>query len=90
MYRLPRPDDILFRYCVMAKGVSRDNQNELVQEIIQEATGEELATLSTIAQQVSTMSEEILELFENSLALIPDHRWTASDARTSPWMSQNL
>ena len=73
----------------MAKGVSRDNQNELVQEIIQEATGDELATLSTIAQQVSAMSEEILELFENSLALIPDHRWTAADARASAWMRPN-
>ncbi|KAL3914093.1 MAG: hypothetical protein SGARI_000312 [Bacillariaceae sp.] len=90
MYRLPRPDDILFRYCVMARGVSRDNQNELVQEIIQEATGDELATLSTIAQQVSMMSDDILELFENCLSLIPDHRWTAEQAGRSQWMRPNV
>jgi serine/threonine protein kinase len=86
MYRLPRPEDILFRYCIMARGLSRDMHNDLVQEIVQEASGEEVMTLTTIAQQISLLSDELLELFENSLALIPDHRWTAEDAATSRWM----
>jgi hypothetical protein len=88
LYRIPRPDDILFRYCIMARGLSRDMHNELVQEIITEASAEELLSLNTVAHKISGMSQELLELFENTLALNPDDRWTIEQVARCSWMQQ--
>lgn len=60
--------------------------NELVQEIIAEASAEELMSLNTVAQRISAMSTDLLELFENTLALNPDDRWTADQAARCRWM----
>ncbi|KAG7369025.1 serine/threonine protein kinase [Nitzschia inconspicua] len=86
LYRIPHPDDILFRYCIMAKGLSRDMHNELVQEIIAEANPEDLMSLNTVAQRISSMSMNLLELFENALALDPDDRWTIEEVAACRWM----
>jgi serine/threonine protein kinase len=86
LYRLPRPDDILFRYCIMARGLSRNSRNELVQEVLQGANQEEFVMLSTIALHINGMREDLLELFEKSLALNPDQRWGSEHASQSRWM----
>jgi hypothetical protein len=89
LYRIPSPDDILFRYCIMARGLSRDMQNELVQEVMAEANSTELISLSTVATKISVMSTDLLELFENTLALNPDDRWTAEQAASCRWMQSD-
>jgi serine/threonine protein kinase len=86
LYRFPRPDDILFRFCIMARGLSRDMNNELVQQVIQEASVEERASLSIVALYIRSMDLDLLELFERCLALSPDARWTSIDAAQSDWM----
>jgi serine/threonine protein kinase len=86
LYRIPRPDDILFRFCIMARGLSRDMHNELVQEVIAEANPEELLLLNSAALQIGGMNMGLLELFENTLALDPDVRWTIEQVAVCQWM----
>lgn len=87
LYRTPRPDDILFRYCIMARGLSRDRANELVREIISGVDKlEDMNMLNTITQHIINMPEDLLELFENSLSLIPEQRWGSGEASTCRWM----
>ena len=87
MYRSPRPDDILFRYCIMARGLSRDRHNQLVEEIANEVDGkEDIHMLAVASQQINKMGIDLLELFENSLSLIPEQRWGMEEAAQSRWM----
>lgn len=89
LYRFPRPDDILFRYCVMARGLSRDRQNELVQEIVAECTdAQEMYMLNAVMLQIQKMPNDLLELFENSLSLIPEERWGCEDASRCEWVQR--
>ena len=84
MYRSPRPDDILFRYCTMARGLSRDRHNQLVEEIANEVDGkEDIHMLAVASQQINKMGIDLLELFENSLSLIPEQRWGMEEAAQS-------
>lgn len=56
MYRSPRPDDILFRCCIMARGLSRDRHNQLVEEIANEVDGkEDIHMLAVASQQINKM-----------------------------------
>jgi serine/threonine protein kinase len=87
LYRSPRPDDILFRYCIMARGLSRDKHNKLVDEIVNEVDGkEDIHMLAVASQQINKMGVDLLELFENSLSLIPEQRWGMEEAAQSRWM----
>jgi len=87
LYRTPRPDDILFRYCIMARGLSRDRQNYLVQEIMNEVDNDkEVHMLNTVSQQITNMGVDLLEMFENSLSLNPEQRWGSEEAVQCRWM----
>ena len=89
MYRSPRPDDILFRYCIMARGLSRDRHNQPVEEIANEVDGkEDIHMLAVASQQINKMDIDLLELFENSLSLIPEQRWGMEEAAQSRWMKR--
>jgi len=81
LYRSPRPDDILFRYCIMARGLSRDRHNQLVQEIANEVDSKEDAhMLTTVSQQITNMEVDLLEFFENSFSLNPKQRGGSEQA----------
>lgn len=87
LHRFPRPDDILFRYCIMAKGLSRDRHNELVKEIVAELNdAQEIYMLNAVIQHIQNMPYDLLELFENSLSLIPEQRWGSEEASHCQWM----
>jgi len=87
LYRFPRPSDVLFRYCIMARGLSRDRHNQLVQEIANEVDSKEDAhMLNTVSQQITNMEIDLLELFENSFSLSPEQRWGSEQAAQSRWM----
>lgn len=87
LYRFPRPDDVLFRYCVMARGLSRDRENELVQQVCAEMTDtQEIIMLREVILQIQKMPMDLLELFENSLSLIPEQRWGSEEAARCRWM----
>ena len=87
LYRSPRPDDILFRYCILARGLSRDRHNELVKEIVEDLTdAEDMYSVNTVMQHILNIPHDLLELFENSLALIPEQRWGSEEASNCRWM----
>ena len=68
-------------------GLSRDRQNELVQEIVAECTdAQEMYMLNAVMLQIQKMPNDLLELFENSLSLIPEERWGSEDASRCEWM----
>ena len=87
MYRSPRPDDTPFRYCIMARGLSRDRHNQLVKEIANKVDGkEDIHMLAVASQRINRMGIDLLELFENSLSLIPEQRWGMEEVAQSQWM----
>lgn len=90
LYKLPYPPDPLFRYCIMARGLSRDMNNEQVQEVASEVEGDERWMLNAVADQISTMSLPLLELFENTLNLYADRRWTRQQVLQCQWMRMDL
>jgi hypothetical protein len=58
----------------MTRGLSPNSQNELVQDVVEGANQEEFVMLRIIAPH-DGIREDLLELFEKSLALNPDQRW---------------
>ena len=87
MYRSPRPDDTPFRYYIMARGLCRDRHNQLVKEIVNEVGGkEDIHKLAVASQRINKMGFDVLELFENSLSLIPEQRWGMEEIAQSRWM----
>mmetsp|Transcript_110523 Transcript_110523/g.226099 ORF Transcript_110523/g.226099 Transcript_110523/m.226099 type:complete len:393 (-) Transcript_110523:49-1227(-) len=87
LYRFPQPDDILFRYTIMARGLSRDRHNELVREIIEELNNvDDIYAFNTAMQRIQNLPYDLLELFENALSLIPEQRWGVEEASRCRWM----
>jgi hypothetical protein len=75
----------------MARGLSRQfGTNELVSEVLGETTATEFLEVSTIAQKIMTLSPQVLELFEHTLALRPDHRWTREQVLECKWMTMPM
>ena len=71
----------------MARGLSQNRQNELIQEIIAELTdAQEIYMLQAVILQIQKMPMDLLELFENSLSLDPGQRWGTEEAARSRWM----
>ena len=71
----------------MARGLSRDRQNYLVQEIMNEVDNDKEAhMLNTVSQQITNMGVDLLEMFENSLSLNPEQRWGSEEAVQCRWM----
>jgi serine/threonine protein kinase len=91
LYYLPGPQDVLFRYCIMARGLSRQfGTNEMVSEVLGETTVPEFLKVSKIAQKIMTLSPQVLELFERTLALRPDRRWTREQVLECDWMTMPM
>ena len=71
----------------MARGLSRDRHNQLVKEIANKVDGkEDIHMLAVASQRINRMGIDLLELFENSLSLIPEQRWGMEEAAQSRWM----
>lgn len=89
MYNLPHPNDLLFRYCIMARGLSPDLNNEMVQEVLgeMEVDGEWQSYVTSVRQSIATMSPPLLVLFGNTLNLFADRRWTCGQVMQSEWMT---
>jgi len=92
LYTIPRPDDICFRYAILAKGLSSELTNPLVEKILveEEMSPLEFLELSQLVQAISKLSPDLLELFQKSLTLQPQERWTRQDILQSRWMQQSM
>jgi serine/threonine protein kinase len=86
MYNIPHPDDNLFKYCVMAQGVSR-HSTELCREAMNEAGNpSQKFAVNRIARKIRSLTPSLKLMFENSLSMNPDDRWTLEDIRKCEWM----
>jgi serine/threonine protein kinase len=87
MYNFPHPDDNLFRYCVMAQGVSTNPVNGLSQEVMDEVTNPlEITAIMRIARGIRSLTPPLLLLFEKSLSMNPEERWTLEDIQNCEWI----
>ena len=71
----------------MAGGLSRNMHNPLVQQVAQEASPNELVHINEAALRITNLTEELLEMFENTLRLDPNARWTRQDVLQCEWMN---
>jgi serine/threonine protein kinase len=86
-YLVPHPSDILFRYCIMARGLSQTLVNELVIEVLGETNPQQFLDVCNVAQSIMGLSPQVRELFENTLCLRPDQRWTIEHILNCEWMT---
>jgi serine/threonine protein kinase len=86
MYSFPHPDDNLFKYCVMAQGVSR-NSTKLCREVMNEVIDpSQKSAVKRIARKIRLLTPPLKLLFEKSLSMNPDDRWTLEEIRSCEWM----
>jgi serine/threonine protein kinase len=90
LYYQPLPNDILFAFCIMAKGLSNDPVLEAVQQLFAESDETQTALLLRINQRIISLSPQLRQLLSNVLTLNPFERWTRQDVLSSEWMTMNL
>jgi serine/threonine protein kinase len=92
LYHFPHPEDHLFRYFVLARGISAMPENELTREVLLELeeqgpTGAwTSSSLQELSQRCKALSPQALELLEGIIRVTPHHRWTLRDVRQSKWL----
>ena len=91
MFRLPIPQDLNFRYFILAGGISSTPQNERTVEILldlaDDDNNEDRQELWNKAQKCLGLSPEALELFQGVLQVTPHIRWTEHQVETCRWMT---
>ena len=89
LYEQPEPGNILFRYFILAKGLSNTPVNERTVEILSEiSSAEERSSLQSIAEKCLRLSPEVLTLLEGMLRVAFQKRWTAKEIHQSTWIQQ--
>jgi hypothetical protein len=67
--------------------VSRNPTNELCREAMNEVNNPSQKTaIKRIARKIRSLTPNLKLLFENSLSMNPDDRWTLEDIRNCEWM----
>jgi len=77
------PNDVRFRYLVLAKGLSRVPMNERMIEILDEPV---VSDLRNLAEQCVNLDPAVSDLLEGILRLDPNQRWNTSQAKHCPWL----
>jgi serine/threonine protein kinase len=83
LYEIPSLHDLSFQYFIWAGGLTNKKPNT---PFLHEAPI--FRHLSYLAKTfVSGMSDELKDLFENTLCVKPDSRWSMDQILDSPWMT---
>jgi serine/threonine protein kinase len=86
LYRMPHPGDIMFRYFILARAISRTPVNERTVEVLMELEDAEQTSLWSVASKCMSLSHEVLDLLEGVLRMSMQDRWTSDDVANCPWM----
>jgi serine/threonine protein kinase len=86
LYQHPAPGNILFRYFILAGGLSNTPVNERTVELLMEVDDAERCSLQTIAEKCMGLSPDALTLLEGLLRVAPQKRWTTHEIRESAWI----
>eukprot|EP00980_Cylindrotheca_fusiformis_P008440 scaffold1784_cov116-Cylindrotheca_fusiformis.AAC.20 len=91
VYSRPLPDDSLFAYCIMCKGLSNEPVDEDIRLLVEELNKEhrDLLLLRDIAERIKALSPQLRELLGNVLSLDPKTRWDRDKVLNSEWMLMN-
>ena len=91
LYRRPRPDDLFFRYNIMARALARQPVNERTVEVLQGL--QQLPNGHAMLQELMHRAMvhlglpwEATELLEHLLQPAPQHRWSLAQARNSAFV----
>jgi serine/threonine protein kinase len=85
--RTPTDEDPLFRYFILARGISSDMDNELLAEAFASIDDpQEQADLSVLVEKYRLLSPEVVDVFEAVLRVPLWTRWKLNDVATSAWM----
>jgi serine/threonine protein kinase len=92
-YRLPLQQDLLYLYFVWAGGISTTPDNDRSRLLLQQMVNSpalvrsrQFEELDELARKVENFSPELLQLFENTLCVSSEQRWTADQILSSAWM----
>jgi serine/threonine protein kinase len=88
--QFPYPGDIRFRYLVLAGGLSQNVANERALEVLDDPSTLKCFRLDRIARKILTLTPQVLELFENTLRMRPEERWTIEEIIRCEWMNMHL
>ena len=87
LYKHPVPNDMSFRYFVLARGLSRWPYNELTREVVSGLLDTHVrSTIMNLSQKCAALRPEILQLFEGCFCISPYQRWTVQDAKECLWI----
>mmetsp|Transcript_36595 Transcript_36595/g.88697 ORF Transcript_36595/g.88697 Transcript_36595/m.88697 type:complete len:383 (+) Transcript_36595:448-1596(+) len=83
LYELPHFNNILFRYFILARGISSTSLNERMMEILMDPDLDEgqSFTLRRAAQVVMGLNPDFLQLLDGMLQVAPQQRWTAEQVQ---------
>eukprot|EP00980_Cylindrotheca_fusiformis_P010557 scaffold2334_cov118-Cylindrotheca_fusiformis.AAC.29 len=89
VYFRPLPDDILFAYCIMCRGLSNEPMNDMILELSAALNDEQYDLLNAISERINALSTELRELLGNVLSMHPLQRWNRDRVLNSEWMIMN-
>eukprot|EP00980_Cylindrotheca_fusiformis_P007183 scaffold1514_cov118-Cylindrotheca_fusiformis.AAC.3 len=76
LYEIPHFNNILFRYLILARGISSTSLNERMMEILMDLEDGEQNSLWRKTQVVLGLRPDYLELLDGMLRVSPQQRWT--------------
>jgi serine/threonine protein kinase len=94
LYELPHPSNLLFRYFLLARGISNLEMNERMVEILMELeeennhSEEQRIAIWNVAQKVMALNPNALEVLDGVLRVPPSERWSLEDILQSTWVQQ--
>jgi serine/threonine protein kinase len=88
LYEQPHPENLLFRYFLLGKGISRTPVNERTTEILMELPDGDgqRTSLWNMAQKVLALDESVLDLLEGMLHIKSQERLTSTQIQAHAWM----
>ena len=92
LYEEPTPENIKFKYFVLARGLSRTPMNEQLMEMLMTEMNnvreKERDTIDRTIRKILQLSPEVRELLENVFKMTPHERWTLVQVEECTWIQQ--
>ena len=97
LYYRPEPNDVHYRYFILARGLSRTPWNELTEAVEEDLVESELVSsfdgahqhqFLPIISRLLQLSPEVVEIYEHALILAPMQRWDLDAVAASAFITQ--
>ena len=98
LYEQPIPENLNFRYFLLAQGINTTSRNEQAMEILMDFMNDrshnptvqrsDPPPILLMIQKILQLSPEVLELLQGVLQVTPHERWTLDQIEHCAWMQQ--